>query len=73
MAQAQIGKKKRSRRDWNQWKNDPETHALMRETEKEMAQETSSIFSTEDFIGFLENKFNVSILFYVEKNSSAGC
>ena len=39
----------------------------MSDTEKEMAQETSSIFSTEDFIGFLENKFNVSLLFYVEK------
>ena len=72
MAQAQIGKKKRSRMDWTQWKNDPETHALMSDTEKEMAQEARSIYNTEDFINFLENKFNVRLLVYVEKNSSAG-
>ena len=53
--------------DWTQWKNDPETHALMSDTEKEMAQEARSIYNTEDFINFLENKFNVRLLVYVEK------
>ena len=66
MSQAQIGRKKRSRIDWSQWKNNPETHAIMSDTEKEMAQNIGNIFTSEDFISFLENKFNVRILYYLE-------
>ena len=57
---SQAGKKKRIRYDWYGFKNSPETHAEMARAEKEMAKTSGSIFTTEDFILFLEKRYNVS-------------
>ena len=57
-----MGSKKR-KIDFAQWKNCPYNQQKMSELEREMAQLTGNIFSTEDYLQFIEQKFDVSLNF----------
>ena len=59
VAKKQTQRKKRIKIDWDQFKQAASTQQEMAEIERTMAAE-NQLFTTEEFLSFLERHFNVS-------------